>query len=178
MLRKQIYNGVTILRCIAAFFIVGCHLGLSPRTLSGGLVTWFCDMNVGLFGAISGFLLVYAFEKDESLSIRKYFLKRLSRLLPVYLFWTLFYLCASAVFAVTLKDGLSFDKYLSLRFWFNVVFWGGASCHLWFIVTLFYAQILLAVGYAECKRFPCVHFCCSLSQFVSYSCQLLKMCSC
>ena len=30
------YNGLTFLRGVAAFFIVGCHIGLAPRTVSGG----------------------------------------------------------------------------------------------------------------------------------------------
>ena len=51
------YNGLDLLRGIAAFGIVGCHLGLSPRTSGGEWVTALCNFNVGLFAAISGFLM-------------------------------------------------------------------------------------------------------------------------
>ena len=168
------YNGIIVLRGIAAFFIVGCHLGLTPRTASGELITWFCDMNVGLFAAISGFLLVNTFEKDDSLSVRKYLLKRMERLLPIYVFWTLFYLCASAIFSVVLKSGLSADKYLSPRFWFDAVFFGGASCHLWFIASLFYAQIVLGYGYAVIHQFRMWHFTFFVMSIIVVACSTLS----
>ncbi len=44
-----------LLRGIAAFGIVGCHLSLSPRSEGGALVTSLCDFNVGLFAALAGF---------------------------------------------------------------------------------------------------------------------------
>jgi len=145
------YNGLTFLRGVAAFFIVGCHIGLAPRTVSGGLVTWFCDMNVGLFAAISGFLLAYSFNRDEGLIWFRYVKRRAGRLLPIYVAWTIFYLCASLMFALMLKGQLPIDKYSSPRFWVEVVFWGGASCHLWFIASLLYAQLIFAGVYACCR---------------------------
>ena len=51
------YYGLDLLRGIAAFGIVGCHLGLAQRTTGGEWVTVLCNFNVGLFAAISGFLM-------------------------------------------------------------------------------------------------------------------------
>ena len=45
---------IDILRGIAAFGIVGCHLMLSPRTNAGSWVTHFCDMNVAVFAVLAG----------------------------------------------------------------------------------------------------------------------------
>lgn len=42
------FTSLDLLRGIAAFGIVGCHLSLSPRTEGGVLVTSLCDFNVGL----------------------------------------------------------------------------------------------------------------------------------
>ena len=51
------FISLDLLRGIAAFGIVGCHLSLSPRTEGGVLVTSLCDFNVGLFAALAGFLM-------------------------------------------------------------------------------------------------------------------------
>ena len=55
-----------LLRGIAAFGIVGCHLSLSPRSDGGALVTSLCDFNVGLFAALAGFLMSGAIMRDTS----------------------------------------------------------------------------------------------------------------
>lgn len=145
------YNGLTVLRAISAFFIVGCHLQLLPRTTTGSLVTSLCDMNVGLFAAISGFLLVCSL--DGNVTLGNYVRKRARRLLPAYVAWTVFYLLSSLVFAVAFKGGIPTGKYSDWRFWFDVVLWGGASCHLWFIICLFYANVLFAWSYKLCRRY-------------------------
>jgi len=53
--RQWYCNGIDWLRGIAAFGIVGCHLNLAPTTAADTLLRHFCDMNVGVFGCISGF---------------------------------------------------------------------------------------------------------------------------
>ena len=179
------YRGIACLRGIAAFFIVGCHLGLSPRTAPGESVTWFCDMNVGLFAAISGFLLAYTFEREEDLTLRGYLKRRIVRLLPLYAFWTGFYLCASLVFSLVLKGQCPSGKYTNPHVWIDVVFWGGASCHLWFIASLFYAQMFYALVLMICRRMPGIYlpfavlsiaivFCSTLGQefVLAYPCRL------
>ena len=71
-----------LLRGIAAFGIVGCHLSLSPRSDGGALVTSLCDFNVGLFAALAGFLMTGV--KDWS-DYAGYIKKRVVRLVPTYL---------------------------------------------------------------------------------------------
>lgn len=146
------YNGLTLLRCVAAFFIVGCHLQLFPRTAGGAAITSLCDMNVGLFAAISGFLMVASLDKS-GVTVKGYFRKRTARLLPGYFFWTVFYLLASLVFSLVMKGEIDCAKYSSLYFWLDVMLWGGASCHLWFIASLLYANVLLSVCYSILRRF-------------------------
>ena len=131
-----------MLRAFAAFMIVGCHLQLFPRTAGGEFVTSLCDMNVGLFAAISGFLMIGSI--DGSLSLGAYVRKRAMRLLPIYFVWTVFYLLSSLVFALVLKGGVPAGKYTDWEFWRDVVIWGGASCHLWFVISLFYANVIFA----------------------------------
>lgn len=145
------YNGITLLRCVAAFFIVGCHLQLFPRTAGGAAITSLCDMNVGLFAAISGFLMVESLDKS-GVAVEGYARKRAARLLPGYFFWTAFYLLASLVFSLVMNKAIDVGKYFSLQFWLDVVLCGGASCHLWFIASLLYANVLLSVCYSVLRR--------------------------
>ncbi len=132
-------NGLTTLRGIAAFFIVGCHLGLAERTLAGSWVTHFCDMNVGVFGALSGFLMAMTFMRKE-VGVRQYVIRRMFKYIPLYLAWSIFYLVASFVF----NGCVIRDNYRSLAYWAGALFWGDSATHLWFIASLLYIQMLLA----------------------------------
>lgn len=129
------YYGLNLLRGIAAFGIVGCHLGLSPRTLCGEWVTALCNFNVGLFAALSGFLMAPGGEG--------YVKKRARRILPTYLVWSAFYIAATAVFDLVLDGGHLNERYYSLSNWLDVLFCGSAATHLWFLISLFYAQAIL-----------------------------------
>lgn len=135
-------HGIDWVRGIAAFFIVGCHVGLFPRTEMGMAITHFCDLNVGVFGAISGFLMAKRFECKWR-GWREYAVSRISRLLGLYLFWTLFYLLASFVFSLLAGAGVK-EKYSTVDFWFSALVNGGSSCHLWFVVWLLYIQVAVA----------------------------------
>ena len=47
--------GIDLLRGIAAFGIVGCHLSLSPKTAAASWLLHFCDMNVAVFAVVAGY---------------------------------------------------------------------------------------------------------------------------
>ena len=151
---RKHYVGIDCLRGIAAFFIVGCHIGLSDRTASGMALTHFCDLNVGVFAAISGFLLYASVAEGSSTNIIKRILgKRIGRLLPMYVIWSLFYLIVrfgtEFVFG---RGGFSQDCAQGLSFWGWVVFGGGAACTLWFLINLLYAQITICLFYRMVPR--------------------------
>lgn len=131
--------GFDFLRGVAAFGIVGCHLMLSPRTQLSTLITGLCDVNVGLFAALSGYVMVCGRWDCWS----GYVIKRARRILPIYLAWTVVYLVLSAIFQV-LDGGVVNARYGNSRWWLNVVFWGSSSAHLWFLVSLLYAQVAMA----------------------------------
>ncbi len=132
--KKHLY-GIDLLRGIAAFGIVGCHLILSPRTTMGSGITYFCDMNVAVFGVIAG----YFTHASTAMGARGDISRRLKRLLPVYVIWTVIFLIASFVFKVAAHDSLS--QYTNPSFWLNAAFFGGSSTHLWFIAVLVYTQV-------------------------------------
>lgn len=145
------YVGVDILRGVAAFFIIGCHLTLSPRTAAACAITHYCNMFVGVFAAVSGFLLARACSLEESGAprqlIRSVMLKRCKRLLPTYILWSVFYVAVSFSFAYLQHDSSKLERITELGFWSSVIFLGGASCHLWFVISLLYAsQAVLALA--------------------------------
>lgn len=135
------YNGIDLLRGIAAFGIVGCHLSLPERTDAGCLVTVLCDFNVGLFAAIAGFLMGGVNRPRELFGYAK---KRAGRLLPPYVAWSVVFLLMTIVFDILLDGGQVNPRYHTPRFWIGTVFWGGSAAHLWFLACLLYAQVLSA----------------------------------
>lgn len=135
------YLGIDVLRGLSAFGIVGCHLSLLDRTDAGCLVTALCDFNVGLFAAVAGFLMSGVKRPRELLGYAK---KRVCRLLPSYIAWSVVFLLMTIVFDLLLDGGHVNSRYYTLRFWMSVVFQGGSAAHLWFLICLFYAQVLIA----------------------------------
>ena len=96
------YDGIDLLRGLAAFGIVGCHLSLSERTDAGDLVTALCDFNVGVFAAVAGFLMSGVKSPGELLGYAK---KRAGRLLPSYVAWSVVFLLMTIVFDLCSMGG-------------------------------------------------------------------------
>lgn len=138
-----------LLRGIAAFGIVGCHLSLSPRTEAGALVTSLCDFNVGLFAALAGFLMSGVKNWGDYVGYVK---KRAARLVPTYLFWSVVFLAFTAVFDLLLDGGRINPRYFCGEFWVSALFRGGSAAHLWFLACLLYAQILMALPFGKFNR--------------------------
>lgn len=137
---KERFVWVDLMRIIAAFGIVACHLMLIPATEGVARLVRFCDINVGIFSAIAGYVMVI---RSKDATISQYIRKRTGRIFPLYLFWTTIYLLSSLLFKVITKDSLA--QYSDLSFWYSVVFQGGAACHLWFLIALFYGQCIVSV---------------------------------
>lgn len=135
------YKGLDWLKGIAAFFIVGCHITLSPRTGAAEWMTHFCNMFVGVFGAISGFLLAVSLEKCRG--VKTDILKKCRRLLPIYVFWTAFYVLVSLALGILDHNPDKIARLKDSHYWISVIFQGGASCHLWYIISLVYASVVV-----------------------------------
>lgn len=133
------YEGLNLLRGIAAFCIVAVHLNMAPMTDWAWRIHDICDMNVGLFAAISGFLM---YKPTGLETFREYVKKRCRRLLPVYLVWTFVFVLFGFVFDIFVRHGLN-EKWLSWSYYPKVLFGGQASAHLWFLICLLYFQILM-----------------------------------
>lgn len=132
------FAGLDLLRGIAAFGIVACHLMLFPSTVVAERLVSFCDFFVAVFAAISGFVMT---DKIWEQSFFDYAKKRAERILPAYLFGSFVYVVMSAAFKIIGHEPLM--QYKEISFWLSVSFKGGASCHLWFLICLLYGQLAL-----------------------------------
>lgn len=139
------YN-IDLLRGVAAFGIVGCHLMLYPKTVGSVALTGLCDMFVGLFAALSGYWMGIKDldEHNKPFKVKKFISKRARRILPTYIAWTCVYIVFGMLFDLLVRNGLS-SKWFSARFWCQSFFLGGSACHLWFLVCLFYSQVFFIV---------------------------------
>lgn len=123
------FTGLDWLKCGAALGIVGCHLHLAPWTPAANPLMRLTDVNVGIFAAISGFLLASGLERATPGTVVG---RKAARLLPVYLFWSVVYLLFATV------GGGHLERFGHLWFWGEVVFEGGAYSHLWYLAALLY----------------------------------------
>ena len=130
---------IDLLRGIAAFFIVGCHLQLLDYTPGAKMLLSCCDMNVGVFAAISGFMMK---RNEVDCRWREYVLRRGCRLFPAYVFWTVLYLCASAIYQCYFGLGLK-NRFREGEFWIEAIFLGAGATHLWYLICLFYVQCIV-----------------------------------
>lgn len=137
---------IDILRGIAAFGIVGCHIMTDPRTASGEAVRHFCDMNVAVFAVLAGYFTHLSADGWWA-SVRS----RLERLVPPYVFWTLVFLLFFFILNVVNHKDLS--QYGRIGFWLAVIVRGaGSGGHLWFIAALIYTQVFAL--FVMRKRLP------------------------
>ena len=67
------------------------------------------------------------------------------RILPTYFVWSFIYVVATAVFDLVLDGGHLNERFYSISNWPQVLFCGSAGTHLWFLICLFYAQIMFFV---------------------------------
>lgn len=137
-------SAIEFLRGIVAFGIVGCHSSLSPMTNGALALHAFCDMNVCLFASISGWCLaegeMHRVISDEP--IVSYVLRRAKRLLPIYAFWSVAFLLLGALFDIFVQHQIN-PKLQTGWFYLEVLLMGNAATHLWFLICLFYAQVIL-----------------------------------
>ena len=80
-IKKEIYNHIQILRAFAVVIVVGFHMGWKGFS--------FGFLGVDVFFVISGFLMAKIYSGIETNKVKIFYLKRLSRLLPAYIFVSL-----------------------------------------------------------------------------------------
>ena len=105
-------------------------------------------MFVGLFAALAGyFMAATSFSPGEGaigiLPWWNYVKKRAARILPAYFVWTLVYIAFGFVFDYFIRHGIN-PRWFEAGCIERVVFLGRSSTQLWFLICLFYAQVISA----------------------------------
>jgi peptidoglycan/LPS O-acetylase OafA/YrhL len=127
------------LRCVAILLVIVGHLrySLAPLNEPGGillLIASFGSMGVDIFFAISGFLitnrLLNEFNRNGSISLKAFYLRRIFRLFPALLVFLLFLAGLSGVGVIGVSQGELFASALFYRNfytgpsgWFTAHFW-------------------------------------------------------
>lgn len=150
-----------VLRVLGAFMIVGCHLVFQPEAHSYyEFAKRFTDLFVGVFGLISGFLMVFTV-KTKQTKWTLFVSKRIKRLLLPYLAWSLFFVSANCLFDHFMGHPLTFNIW-SAKQWIITLVTGSSGPHLWFLVALFYGQLVLywPVRFMSEKKYAWLPFLC------------------
>ena len=139
------FYGLVLLKCIAAFGIVGCHLFLAPMTRAAESLLHFCDLGVALFGAMSGFFLMMSYTQKEGSSLGTLIIHKVRRIFPSYFVWTAVFLIASPTFNYIVRHKAIDPRYSEVGYWVSALLFGGSSTHLWYLAWLFWSSVALYV---------------------------------
>lgn len=96
-IKKEIYSHIQILRAFAVVIVVGFHMGWKGFE--------FGYLGVDIFFVISGFLMYKIYGSLDTDKVKTFYLKRVSRLLPAYVFMSLLTLITFMFFV------LPFERY-------------------------------------------------------------------
>lgn len=128
------FHAFDLLRALAMFAVVwihGCDTSMLTRHLSV-----YAHFAVPVFVLMSFFLLQRSLDDGPAASIRAALGKRLMRLLPAYLVWTVLYMVVrTAKHRATGSDASPDD-------WVSALFFGGASYQLYFVALLIYWMVV------------------------------------
>ena len=133
------YYGFDTVRSISALLVVGCHLPIQTSE-SAAWCFRYNQFAVPLFAAISGFLLSQSVDRDTTETILR---KRVARILPLHIVWTVVYLIAFSLtdYFLNIPDG--YLRNMSLIFLVKAFLRGCATVHLWFLPSLLCSSIAL-----------------------------------
>lgn len=83
MKEKIFLNGLNEIRALAALGVLFGHLGLGVKTLAPDMVTVFFTLS----GFLISFLLLKEKEKSKTIAIKKFYVRRVLRIWPLYFFY-------------------------------------------------------------------------------------------
>ena len=146
---------VTYLKGLAILAVVGIHTINSFMSLmERGSLVWNLSIildqvfrfSVPLFVAISGYSLAKRYSK-QSIQFNEFFQKRVIRLIPLYLVWSITYYISSKI--IPGWQSFNFEDPI-----WKVLLLGRAEYHLYFVPMIFQAYLLFPIIFPFIKRFP------------------------
>ena len=138
---KVYYGGLDVLRGLAAFAVVVIHTPVAEGDpVKTSLLAVLPPANA-VFAMMAGFLMVDGLTRAP-VKFKDWMVGRARRLLVPYAVWTVVYVLLNVVFDAVRGQPSNFAT-TDWFFWGNVIFCGGGTIQLWFLIMLFYAQVLL-----------------------------------
>jgi len=137
-------EGFDAIKGLAIILVVGIHVlaaayaGLGQR--SGSVTLAFLSLAVPLFIAVSIFFVARETGYDGSATLGTPIRRRLRRIVPLYVAWTVLYVIFDVTMGGTLKDALTGRPIL------EVIFLGGAYYHLYFLPALIQCLLILPIA--------------------------------
>ena len=135
------YYGFDTVRSISAFLVVGCHLSIRTSDAASAFLRY-NQIAIPLFAAISGFLLSRSVDNETTGTVLR---KRVVRLVPVHVIWTVVYLTAFSLTDHFLNTPVGYLQNMSPLFLAKAFLRGCATVHLWFLPSILYSSIVLVL---------------------------------
>lgn len=142
MERKRRLLGIDLCRGLAAFAVIVVHSG--DETWRVPVSYWALQFRLFFYFAVPFFLAVSFFFTTQNFSknIDLQFVKtKFKRILIPYAVWSIFYLVFGTIFSLLTHQSDRLNELLQDPF--SIIFFGGASYHLYFLPLLFSGILLL-----------------------------------
>lgn len=144
MNREVNRDKIDILKAFAIIAVIAIHTisqtfqFYNPASFSWHLVL-FADQiirfSVPLFVALSGFTLAYKYKDQEKIDFKEFFNRRVLKLLPLYIFWSVLIYLYLRFFGYLSGEGVGSN-------WWQLVFLGRVDYHLYFVPMIFQLYLL------------------------------------
>ena len=162
------YYGFDTVRSISAFLVVGCHLSIWTSDAASAFLRY-NQIAVPLFAAISGFLLSRSINKETTGTVLR---KRVVRLVPVHIIWTVVYLTVFSLTDLFLNTPAGYLRSMSPLFLAKAFLRGSATVHLWFLPSILFSSVVLILTDRFLPRFKWLYL--AASVFVLFAATFLN----
>ena len=162
------YYGFDTVRSISACLVVGCHLSIRTSDAASAFLRY-NQIAIPLFAAISGFLLSRSVDNETTGTVLR---KRVVRLVPVHVIWTVVYLTAFSLTDQFLNTPVGYLQNMSPLFLAKAFLRGCATVHLWFLPSILYSSVVLVLTDHFLPRFKWLYL--AVSVFVLFATAFLN----
>lgn len=145
--------GLDLLKMVAIFSVIVIHLPLVDADAKATVLRYL-PYGTACFALLAGwFMFGIVSSSEEMSSFKEWVRKRCKRLLLPYVVWTVIHLSLTFGLAI-IKGEFAWPTALD---WYHFAFCGYGATQLWFVISLFYAQMAVAM-LVVCRCSPLLLF--------------------
>ena len=139
--KSKLNAGLDLLKMIAIFSVIVIHMPLVDAD-ARATVLRYLPYGTACFALLAGwFMFGLVSASEEISSFKEWVRKRCERLLLPYIVWTTIHLSLTFGLAI-IKGEFIWPTALD---WYHYIFCGHGATQLWFVISLFYAQMAVAM---------------------------------